>query len=142
MCSKPIRISSSSVMKVAMSLITVIQVKKLRLCDTMRFSGGYTLISTGPEGNPDFWHSALTTELIISLLFISGALIYFYHPRIMTQSHCSSVSWSCNTKSAFRNSAEPNGWVQTQTLPGRGRCGTIHPQDYPPHAEDMVFASV
>lgn len=110
-----------------MSLITILQVRKLRLWDAMRFSWGHTLISTEPEGNPNFWHSALTAELIISLLFISGALIHFYHQWVMTQSHCSCASWSCNAKWAFSNSAEPHGWVQTQMPAGRGLWGAICP---------------
>lgn len=86
----------------------------------MSFSWGHTLIGTEPEGNPDFWHSALTTGLTITLLFISGVLIHSYHQWLTTQSHCSSVPWSCNAKWAFRNSAEPNGWDRRQMPAGRG----------------------
>lgn len=77
--------------KVVVGLITILQVRKLRLWDIMRLSLGHILISTEPEGNPDFWHSALSTELIISLLSVRGALIHFYHQWVMTQRHCSSV---------------------------------------------------
>lgn len=81
----------------------------------MSFSWGHTLIGTEPEGNPDFWHSALTT-----LLFTSGESIHFYHQWLTTQSHCSLVPWSCKAKWAFRNSAEPNRWDWRQMPAGRG----------------------
>lgn len=110
--------------KDVMGLITILQVRKLRLWDIMRLSWGHILISTEPEGNPDFWHSALSTELIISLLSICGALIHFYHQWVMTQHHCS-LSWSCNAKWAFSNSSEPNGWVETQMPARRGLWGAI-----------------
>lgn len=118
--------------KVVMGLIIVLQVRKLRLRDIMRFSWGHALISTEPEGNPDFWHSALSTELIISLWSVRGALIHFYHQWVMTQRHCSSVSWSCHAKWAFSNSSEPNGWVESQMSAGRGLWGAIPVPDYPP----------
>lgn len=105
-----------------MGLISILQVRKLRLRDIMRLSWGHTVISAEPEGNPDFWHSALSTELIISLLSICGALIHFYHQWVMTQRHCSSVSWSCNAKWAFSNSSEPNGGLRHKCQQGEG-CG-------------------
>lgn len=112
--------------------IIVLQVRKLRLREIMRFSWGHTLISTEPEGNPDFWHSALSTELIISLWSVPGALIHFYHQWVMTQRHCSSVSWSCDAKWAFSNSSEPNGWVESQMSAGRGLRGAIPVPHSPP----------
>lgn len=123
-----------------MSFITLLQVRKLRVWDAMGFSWGHTVISTDPLGNPAFWHCALSTELIISLLFISGALIHLYYQKAMTPDHCSSASWSCSAKWAFRNSAQPNGgWVQAWMSAGRGLWGSIFTPHYPPHAEDMVF---
>lgn len=47
---------------------------------------------------------------------------------VMTPNHCSSVSWPCSAKWAFRNSAQPNGWVQPWMSSGRGLRGKTLPQ--------------
>lgn len=141
MCSKPTKISSSSAMKGCSESYHYIageETEALRCHEVFLRSQTNQYRARGKS-----WVLALCIKHWVNnlSLFISGVLIHSYHQWVMTQSHCSSVSWSFNAKWAFSNSVEPNGWVQIQ-MPARGLWGAIPPPDYPLHAEYMVFPSV